>query len=129
MHFKNTTNISRTSFNRNKSFQISVVYRIQIEKYEKNFFAASHVRFFVDTWSDGNKQFFFLGLARVIYPQNCPNQACDYWLVTPNQQTLCTETWYLLTAGNYKLASRQLQNNTVDSAMLKMTNDVINQVI
>ena len=26
--FKNTTNISRTSFNRDKSFQINVVYRI-----------------------------------------------------------------------------------------------------
>ena len=30
--FKNTTNISRTSFDRNKSFQINLVYRIQIEK-------------------------------------------------------------------------------------------------
>ena len=30
--FKNTTNISRTSFDRDKSFQINVVYRIQIEK-------------------------------------------------------------------------------------------------
>ena len=30
--FKNTTNISRTSFNRDKSFQINVVYRIQIKK-------------------------------------------------------------------------------------------------
>ena len=30
--FKNTTNISRTSFDRNKSFQINLVYRIQIDK-------------------------------------------------------------------------------------------------
>ena len=30
--FKNTTNISRTSFDRDKSFQINVVYRIQIKK-------------------------------------------------------------------------------------------------
>ena len=30
--FENTTNISRTSFDRDKSFQINVVYRIQIEK-------------------------------------------------------------------------------------------------
>ena len=30
--FKNTTDISRTSFDRNKSFQINLVYRIQIEK-------------------------------------------------------------------------------------------------
>ena len=43
--------------------------------------------------------------------------------------------WHLLTAGNYKSASRQLenswllQNNTVKSAMLKTTNCVINQVI
>ena len=26
MHFKNTTNISRTSFNRDKSFQMNIVY-------------------------------------------------------------------------------------------------------
>ena len=30
--FENTTNISSTSFDRDKSFQINVVYRIQIEK-------------------------------------------------------------------------------------------------
>ena len=30
--FENTTIISRTSFDRDKSFQINVVYRIQIEK-------------------------------------------------------------------------------------------------
>ena len=30
--FKNTTNISGTSFDRDKSFQINVVDRIQIEK-------------------------------------------------------------------------------------------------
>ena len=24
--------------------------------------------------------------------QNRPNQTCDYWLVTPNQQTFCIET-------------------------------------
>ena len=34
--------------------------------------------------------------------------------------------WYLLTAGNYKSVSRQLQNNTVNSAMSKTTNCVIN---
>ena len=43
--------------------------------------------------------------------------------------------WYLLTAGNYKLASGQLentgqlQNNSVNGAMSKTTNRVINQVI
>ena len=24
---------------------------------------------------------------KVIYPKNFSNQLCDYWLVTPNQQT------------------------------------------
>ena len=27
----------------------------------------------------------------VIYNKTCPNQICDYWLITPNQQTLCIE--------------------------------------
>ena len=31
-HFKNSINISRTSFDRHKSFQVKVVYRIQIEE-------------------------------------------------------------------------------------------------
>ena len=30
--FKNTTNVSRTCFDRDKSFQINEMYRIQIEK-------------------------------------------------------------------------------------------------
>ena len=25
-------------------------------------------------------------------PQNCPNQTCGYFLITPSQQTLCIET-------------------------------------
>ena len=29
---------------------------------------------------------------RVIYPKNCPNQICDYWLITSNQEKLCIET-------------------------------------
>ena len=73
---------------------------------------------------------------RVIYPKNGLNQTCDYWLITPNQQTLCVETdIYLLTVGNYKSASWQLenswqlQNNTVNSAMLKTSNCVINQIM
>ena len=28
----------------------------------------------------------------MIYRKNRPNQTCDYWLITPNQQTLCIET-------------------------------------
>ena len=34
----------------------------------------------------------FSKITRVIYPKNCPNQTCTYWLITPNQQTLCIET-------------------------------------
>ena len=31
-------------------------------------------------------------IAMVIYTKNRPNQTCDYWLITPNQQILCIET-------------------------------------
>ena len=31
-------------------------------------------------------------MARVIYPPNRPNQTGNYWLITPNQQTLFIET-------------------------------------
>ena len=34
----------------------------------------------------------FSKIMRVIYAKNCPNQICDYWLITPNQQALCIET-------------------------------------
>ena len=34
----------------------------------------------------------FSKITWVIYPKNCPNQTCDYWLITPNPQTLCIET-------------------------------------
>ena len=33
----------------------------------------------------------FSKITRVIYPKNCPNKTCDYWLITPNQQTFCIE--------------------------------------
>ena len=33
----------------------------------------------------------FLKIAKVTYPKS-PNQTCSYWLITPNQQTLCIET-------------------------------------
>ena len=55
----------------------------------------------------------FSKTTRGIYSKNCQNQACDYWLITPNQQTLCVET-----AGNYKSASRQLQNSIINDEML-----------
>ena len=31
-------------------------------------------------------------ITRAIYPNNLPNQRCDYWIITPNQQKLCIET-------------------------------------
>ena len=34
----------------------------------------------------------FQKITRMIYPKNRPNQTCGYWLITPNQQTLCIET-------------------------------------
>ena len=34
----------------------------------------------------------FSKTTRVICPQNYPNQTCDCWLITPNQQKLCIET-------------------------------------
>ena len=62
----------------------------------------------------------FSKTTRGIYSKNCQNQACDYWLITPNQQTLCVET-----AGNYKSASRQLQNSIINDEMLITVNCVI----
>ena len=72
----------------------------------------------------------FSKIMRVIYPQNCLNQT---WLQvnhTKPTNTLCWN-WYLLTGGNYKSVSGhlenswQLQNNTINSAMSKMINQVI----
>ena len=69
-------------------------------------------------------------IIKVIYIKYFPNRICDYWLITPNQQTLCIETnIYFLTLGNYKSMSVQLQNNTVNCAMWITTNCVTNQVI
>ena len=28
----------------------------------------------------------------LVYPKNRPNQTYGYWLITPNQETLCIET-------------------------------------
>ena len=33
--------------------------------------------------------FKFSKIKRVIYLKIRPNQTCDYWLITPNQQPLC----------------------------------------
>ena len=29
---------------------------------------------------------------KILKTRNYPNQTCGYWLITPNQQTLCIET-------------------------------------
>ena len=34
----------------------------------------------------------FSKIIRVIYPKNCQNQTCNYWLITPNQQALAIKT-------------------------------------
>ena len=71
--FKNTTNISRTSFDRDKSFQMNVVYRIQIEKrvkyttmlrkkYEKKFFCVLSGEIFFWHPVRWKQTVFFLGL-------------------------------------------------------------------
>ena len=59
----------------------------------------------------------------MIYPHIRPNQTCDYWLITPNQQTLCIET-NILNSGQLQ-TSRQLQKNTVNGAMSITINHVI----
>ena len=70
-------------------------------------------------------------IKRVIYPKNCPNQTCDYCLITQNQQILCIETNIFFTAGNYKPLrgqlqnSWQLQNNSVNGALTITINCVI----
>ena len=68
----------------------------------------------------------------MIFPKNRPNQTCDYRLITPNQQTICIETYIFLKEGNYKSVSGQLQNsgqlqsNTIHGAMSITINGVIN---
>ena len=39
-----------------------------------------------------SKNFEILKMTRLIYPNNCPNQTGGYFLIKPNQQTLCIET-------------------------------------
>ena len=59
----------------------------------------------------------FSKITRVIYPKNNLNQTCDYWLITPNQETLCIKTSIF--------NSQQLQNNTVNGAVSITINRVI----
>ena len=51
----------------------------------------------------------FSKITLAIYPKNCSNQTCNYWFTKPNQQ--------------------QLQNNTVNAAILITINHVIVVVI
>ena len=53
----------------------------------------------------------------MIHLKNHPNQTCDYWLITPDQDTLCIDTNIF--------SSGQLQNNTVDEAMSILITRVI----
>ena len=62
---------------------------------------------------------------KVIYLQNHPNQTCNYWIITPNQQTLCIGITRLQELQD----SGQLQNNSVNSAMLITIKRVIKKLI
>ena len=59
---------------------------------------------------------------RIFYLKNHPKQTCDYWFITPNEQTRCIETniYYqgvitnqqvgnYKTVDNYKIISLTLQ--------------------
>ena len=73
----------------------------------------------------------FSKITRVIYPKKWPET--NMWLLVNHSKPTKTLywNWYILRAGNYKLASRklqnrgQLQNNTVNSAMSISINHVI----
>ena len=56
-------------------------------------------------------------MMRVIYPTNCLNQTCGYWLIKPRQYTIYSET--------ITKHSKQLQNNYINSAMFITWNCVI----
>ena len=79
------------------------------------------VRFRVNFWNFWHFRT-FLKITRVIYRKYRLNHTCGYWLITPNQQTLCIETnifqrpeitnqWarnYKI-AGNYKITPLTVQ--------------------
>ena len=50
---------------------------------------------------------------RVIYPKSRPNQICDYWLITPNQQTLCIETNIFFNSGQLYISERSITKQRV----------------
>ena len=48
----------------------------------------------------------FLKITWVIYFKIRPNQTCGYWLITPNQQTLCIET--IFNCGQLQISERAI---------------------
>ena len=52
---------------------------------------------------------------RVIRDKLPSNKTCDYWLIPPTQQTLFIETNFCQLR---ELANGQLQNNSINGAML-----------
>ena len=57
----------------------------------------------------------FSKITRVIYPQNRPNETCDYWLITANQQTLALKL-ISLNSGQLQISERTV---TKQQAMTK----------
>ena len=66
----------------------------------------------------------FSKITRVIHPRNHPNQTRGFWLITPNQQTLCIEKLISFNSGQLQNSGR-LQHNSVNNAMLMTVNRVI----
>ena len=59
----------------------------------------------------------FSKITRLIYPKKHPNQTCCYWLVTPSENHYVLKLIYF--------NCRQLQNNSVNGAVLIITNRVV----
>ena len=51
-----------------------------------------------------------LEITSVIYSQNCPNLACDYWLIAPNQQTFLLKL-ISFNSGQLQIRGGQIQNS------------------
>ena len=67
-----------------------------------------------------------LVIMMAIYHKDCPNQRCDYLLITPNQHYLSKLISF--NSGQLQI-SEQLQNNTVNVAKPITINRVINSEI
>ena len=59
---------------------------VYVVNFEQVLVCTSNLMFGRPIWDKFSK------ITRVTYPKTCWNQTCDYWLMTPNQQTLCIET-------------------------------------